>query len=110
MPSGGPGSGTSQDAKANAEKALKFAQCMRQHGLPNFPDPQSNAGGGTTFQGPKGTGGSGPTGAMNINGQSFSGFDPTSPEFQKAQDACSSIMGIKAGGPGATTTTSGSGN
>jgi hypothetical protein len=99
MPNGGPSSLTSQDAKANQQKGLKFSQCMRQHGLPNFPDPQSAAGGGTTFQKAPETAGGGGGGAMVINGQAFSSFDPNSPEFQKAQQACSSILGIK-GGPG----------
>jgi hypothetical protein len=44
---------------------------------------------------------------MVINGQSFSGFDPNSPEFQKAQEACGSILGIKSVGPGATTSRAG---
>jgi hypothetical protein len=33
---------------------------------------------------------------MSINGQTFT-FDPNSPAFQKAQQACSSILGIKGG-------------
>jgi hypothetical protein len=105
MPSGGPGTLTKQEAKAAQEKGLKFAQCMRQHGLPDFPDPQTNPnGGGTTFQGVQDSGGpsagGGPKGVMTINGQTFQ-VDPSSPEFQKAQQACSSILGIKGGLPNA---------
>jgi hypothetical protein len=106
MPTGGKGSMTSQDAKANQEKGLKFAQCMRQHGLTDFPDPQSNPGGGTTFKSGPPPAGGGATGGMSINGQSFSGFDPSSPEFQKAEEACLPILGVKgrpttrSGGPG----------
>jgi hypothetical protein len=98
MPDGGPDKMNSQDVKANLAKGLKFSQCMRQHGLPNFPDPQPNSGGGTTFkQTAPGSGGNGgPVGSLSINGQTFS-FDPSDPAFQKAQQACSSILGIKGG-------------
>jgi hypothetical protein len=98
MPSGGPGNLTAQDIKANQAKGLKFSQCMRQHGLPDFPDPQSDAGGGSTFH-KAAPGSNGPSGgALSINGQTFN-FDPSSPAFQKAQQACSSILGIKGGLP-----------
>jgi hypothetical protein len=113
MPSGGRGNMSPQDLKAEQAKGLKFSQCMRAHGLPSFPDPQSNAGGGNTFQKSSGSGGGGPSGGMFINGQSFTGFDPTAPEFQKAQDACISIMGVKGapsgsgGGPAGSGTSSG---
>src|SRR5258708_19832005 len=48
-PDGGKANATPQDIKANQAKGLKFSQCMRSHGLPNFPDPQSNSSGGSTF-------------------------------------------------------------
>jgi hypothetical protein len=50
---------------------LKFSQCMRAHGLPNFPDPTFGAGGGVRI-------GFGPS----------SGINPSSPVFQAAQKAC----------------------
>jgi hypothetical protein len=98
MPKGGPGNMTAQDIKANQAKGLKFSQCMRSHGLPNFPDPQSNSGGGSTFQQSGGPGdkNGAPGAALSINGQTFT-FDPSDPAFQKAQQACSSILGIKGG-------------
>ncbi len=46
--------------------ALKFAGCMRSHGIPDFPDP---AGGGFEFVPP-------------------TGFDPHSPKVQAAQQIC----------------------
>src|SRR5258708_19268259 len=99
-PNGGKENATAQDIKANQAKGLKFSQCMRAHGLPNFPDPQSNSTGGSTFQqaGPGGNGSGGPSSgaALSINGQTFT-FDPSDPAFQKAQQACSSILGIKGG-------------
>jgi hypothetical protein len=56
---------------------IKFSDCMRAHGLANFPDP--SAGGG-----------------IQIN--SSSGLDPQSPAFQSAQKACSNLL--PGGGPG----------
>jgi hypothetical protein len=38
----GSGSGGSSDAGDTAyQKAVAYAQCMRAHGVPNFPDPDS---------------------------------------------------------------------
>jgi hypothetical protein len=51
-------------AGGNAATMQKFASCMRSHGVPNFPDPNAN---GTI---------------------TFSGMNPDSPGFKKAQDAC----------------------
>jgi hypothetical protein len=50
---------------------LKFAECMRKHGVPNFPE---------------GSSGSGP---QNITSY---GIDPNSPTFQAANQACSSLL------------------
>ena len=50
--------------------ALKFAGCMRAHGIPNFPDP---TGGGFEFLPP-------------------AGFNPQSPRVQAAQQACRHYM------------------
>ncbi|MHB1834987.1 MAG: hypothetical protein ACYCXW_08475 [Solirubrobacteraceae bacterium] len=58
---GGATGGTSADSNL----PLKFAQCMRSHGVSNFPDPSD--------------------GAIQIGG---SGIDPSSPAFQRAQNAC----------------------
>jgi hypothetical protein len=61
----------------SASAGIKFSDCMRAHGLANFPDP--SAGGG-----------------IQIN--SSSGLDPQSPAFQSAQKACSNLL--PGGGPG----------
>jgi hypothetical protein len=58
------------------DAALKFARCMRAHGV-DVPDPQASGGGislGTA--GPKGK----------------SGPDPSAPAFRRAQEACQSLM------------------
>ena len=54
---------------------LRFSQCMRAHGVPNFPDP--------TFSG----------GGVRIGFGPSSGINPQSPAFQKAQSDCHSITG-----------------
>ncbi len=63
MPGGG------QHAAVSAQKLVaevKWAKCIRSHGVPTFPDP-------------------------NAQGQFDSGqFDPTSPAFQTASQACKS--------------------
>jgi hypothetical protein len=74
----GQSGGTGTTAGSGANQGLKFAGCMRAHGVPNFPDP-SAAGG--------------------INIAPGSGLNPQSPAFQAAQRACGRLL--PAGGPGA---------
>lgn len=62
--------------KFNPDDALKFSQCMRTHGVPNFPDPTLSAGRAT----------------IQLNGGAGSGLDPNSPQFQAAQAACRHLM------------------
>lgn len=63
-----------QSAAQNA-KGLQFAQCMRSHGVANFPEPSQ-----------------GSNGQITINGGTGSGIDPNSPQFQSAQQACSADL------------------
>lgn len=60
----------SDQASTASKQGLQFANCMRAHGVPNFPDP--SAGGGLKFQ-------------------SDGGINPQSPAFQSAQKACGSL-------------------
>jgi hypothetical protein len=53
------------------KKYLKFAQCMRTHGVPNYPDPKVSPG---TFD-------------IGLNG-----FDLNSPQFKAAERACKSLI------------------
>jgi hypothetical protein len=64
------------------ESELKFAQCMRSHGV-ELPDPQPESAGGVpnTQSSSPSQGGSGPT-------TEGSGPDPNSPQFQSALGAC----------------------
>lgn len=81
LPNGGQP--TPQQQQAAQQNALKMAQCMRTHGVPNFPDPQFVSGG------------------VRISIKAGSGVDPGSPEFQKAQEECGMPRGkgIHSGGP-----------
>ena len=65
------GAGAKPDPKEQ-ERALKFARCMREHGV-NVPDPRFE-GGGTAFE-------------------IGEGFDPSSPTFKEAQQACKQYFG-----------------
>jgi hypothetical protein len=64
--SSGQGSGTSR---------LRFSECMRSHGEPNFPDPGAN-------------------GSITLP----PGMNAESPQFQNAERACQSLMPSNPGG------------
>ena len=66
--------GSGGKSQAASDGGLKFAACMRSHGVPNFPDPTPGGGG------------------IKIP----SGVDPASPSFQSAQRACQKLL---PGGP-----------
>ena len=57
-----------QQAAARAQ-ALKYARCMRAHGISDFPDPNSQ-------------------GNFQIQASAGSGLDPNNPRFQAANKAC----------------------
>jgi hypothetical protein len=61
------------------QSALRFSQCMRSHGLPNFPDPNFSGSG------------------VQIHIDARTGMDPHSPAFKAAQQACGPLIGAKAG-------------
>ncbi len=64
----------SQGSKATSQ-GLKFAACMRSHGEPDFPDPAAN-------------------GSITLP----SGMNAESPQFQKAEKDCQSLMPANPGG------------
>jgi hypothetical protein len=77
-PNGGGGTGKGANRQDKAfEGALKFSQCMRQHGV-DFPDPQRVGTGGIKLSG------------KNIN--------PNDPKTKAAQSACQKYM-ENGGGP-----------
>jgi hypothetical protein len=76
--SAGKPSASKAAASTQLSQSLKFSQCMRAHGEPNFPDPTASGG---------------------IQIQVGSGVDPFSPAFKAAQAAC---VKFAPGGPPAT--------
>jgi len=79
-PTSGLGHGPSPAQVAQAQaQALKFSQCMRSHGLADFPDPVFHSGGG---------------GGISISIKAGPGSDltPNSPAFQSAQSACQKLL------------------
>jgi hypothetical protein len=64
------------------QQELAYSQCMRAHGVADFPDPPST-GGGFQLQAGPGT-----------------GLDPSSATFQNADKACKSLLPAGLGGPG----------
>jgi hypothetical protein len=76
-----PNGGHPQPLSASRRnQLLQFSQCMRAHGLTNFPDPTFGGGGAQ----------------LRLSQQTC--IDPRSPAFQAAQKACGSPIG-KVGGP-----------
>ena len=73
----GTSKGTGTSGSADSGQFLRFAKCMRSHGVPNFPDP-------------------GTAGGIQIS--PGSGLDPQSPAFQAARNACGKLL--PGGGPG----------
>jgi hypothetical protein len=74
---GGGTSNSGANSSANLAQALKFAQCMRSHGVPDFPDPNKDGG----F-----------SGTSTIN--------PSSLTFQNAQSTCMRLSGYGSGSSG----------
>jgi hypothetical protein len=68
--------GSAQSAQGSGKEVL-FAQCMRSHGVPNFPDPKELPGGNFQLTLPN-------------------GVDPSAPQFQAAQQACQSLSPLPA--------------
>ncbi|WP_461005595.1 hypothetical protein [Streptomyces capparidis] len=66
-------------ASGPASRSLAYARCMRENGVPQFPDPDE---GGRLKLGPG------------------SGIDPKSQAFADAQDACRDLAPQGGGGPG----------
>jgi hypothetical protein len=61
------------------EKARQFSKCMRENGVPDFPDPQ-------------------PDGGVRIQAKPGSGIDPQSQAFKDAHAKCEQYMPRRPGG------------
>jgi hypothetical protein len=68
------GTGTGNDAAANQTQAVKFAECMRDNGVTEFPDPDASE--GLTIDGV-------------LNGSSL---DPSSAAWKEAMGACRDLQ------------------
>jgi hypothetical protein len=64
---GGGGSG----AGAASDPAVAYAECMRENGVPEFPDPVD--------------------GQLQLRATPGGGLDPDSPAFKRAQEACQDL-------------------
>jgi hypothetical protein len=75
-------SGSGSTAPKLAAAGLRFASCMRSHGVANFPDPTTSGG------------------SVSFSLKSSSGINPASPAFEAAQSACGSLESGGATGSG----------
>jgi hypothetical protein len=66
---GGGGGGNANAAANDSANAVKFSQCMREHGISDFPDPDAQ-------------------GRLSISVAPGSDLDPHNPQFKTAQKAC----------------------
>jgi hypothetical protein len=73
LPNGG--TANSQEQAKQLQEALKYARCMRSHGVPNFPDPKVSSNGGIEI---------GPGPGSNV--------DPDAHQFKAAQKACGHLL------------------
>jgi len=70
---GNGSSGTANGTASGRERGVKFAECMRQHGVSDFPDPD-------------------PSGSYTIDGVvNGSSLNPNSAAFERALGACKKL-------------------
>jgi hypothetical protein len=72
LPNGGTTS--PQEQAKQLQEALKYASCIRAHGMPDYPDPKAVSDGGIEM-----------------------GEAPDSPQFKTAQKACGHLLPDSAG-------------
>jgi hypothetical protein len=75
----GCGSSSKPSRAAGAAQGIKFADCLRAHGVPNFPDPSGGGGG--------------------IQISASSGVNPSSPAFGAARSSCAKLLPGGGSGP-----------
>jgi hypothetical protein len=79
LPNGGKPS--SQDQAKELQEALKYATCMRAHGVSKFPDPKLSA-----------------NGELEMGLGRTSGVSPSSPRFKAAETLCVHLLPSSGGG------------
>jgi hypothetical protein len=75
----GGGNFSEEDRQEMQDAALEHAQCMRENGVPDFPDPEFSDGGAMI---------------------ELDGIDPESPAFKEAQEACEDKLPNRPGDDG----------
>lgn len=65
----------SPSATGSSGNPVAYSECMRAHGIPDFPDPNANGG-------------------ITIHSAPGSDLNPDSPAFQSAQNACKSLQPV----------------
>lgn len=83
----GPSSAQTSTNATNAALLVRYAGCMRSHGVPSFPDPSTSQSGDNSF---------------GIDGFNFNlpaNLNTRSPAYQTAQKACQGVIGLGGSGP-----------
>jgi hypothetical protein len=75
LPNGGAAPSPAQQAKMLAE-LLRYSECMRSHGITDFPDPQTSNG----------------RVGLSIKAGASSDLNPDNPQFEAAQSACQVLL------------------
>jgi hypothetical protein len=78
---GAGGSTSPSDAAASNSKALQFSQCMRAHGVSNFPDAPTGSGGQFDLRI-----------QQTPNSTSVNGVEVNGPAFRSAMNSCRSYL------------------
>lgn len=89
-----------EDLQAQQDAALEFADCMREQGIDDFPDPDfsdQGPGGESQSAGPGSEGGGG--GGGPVIGGPFGQIDMGDPEMAAAFEACQDHLGGPEGTP-----------
>jgi hypothetical protein len=95
-PALGPGDVSDEDRQAMEENALEFAECMRDEGIEDFPDPDfSNLGPGGEPQQRRSedNGGEGDDGGPRVFLGPFGEIDMDDPAVRAAFEACQDLLG-----------------
>lgn len=69
----GGGNPSSSSAAAGGQSALAYSQCMRAHGIADFPDPGSNGG-------------------ISLHAGPGSDLDQNNPQYKAANSACARLL------------------
>jgi hypothetical protein len=86
--SSSPGSGQTDTNASHSALLVRHSECMRSHGVSDFPDPSTSQNGDNSF---------------GVDGYNFNlpaNLNTQSPAYQSAEKACQGVIGLGASGPG----------